>query len=119
MEKVKKIGSWVFIGATLVLPMVAMAALPTPTNPLQGQEFTLNEAEQLIGKVARFLIGVSIVIAVIFIVVGAIEWMSGHEKWAAAGKKRVFAGIIGALIVFAIGVILQSLAGFVARTFFN
>lgn len=109
--------------AVTLLPLVALgAALTSPTNPLgETGAVDLNTAENIIQKIANFLITVSIVIAVFFIVWGAIVWMSagGNEDRAKSGKKFIINGIIGAAIVFAIGLILSTLKNTIATKFFG
>lgn len=103
------------------IPFLALAVLPQPTNPLGGNALSLAEIQVIIERVARFLITVSIVVAVIFIVWGAIVWMTsaGDDARAKAGKAWIKNGLLGAVIVFAVGVILQTIAGAVTRTFFG
>jgi len=81
----------------------------------------LNEVQNIIEKIATFLIVVSIVIAVGAIVWGAIVLMTagGNDDRAKQGKGYIKNGIIGALVVFLIGVILQTISGVVSRTFFG
>lgn len=125
MNKWTKAIMVVFMLMVLAAPVLSMAVtIPAPTNPASGPSndpLDLLEIEELIRKIARFLIIVSLVIAVIFIVWGAITWMAAGTlgKDAAGAKTRIWNGIIGALIVLAVGVILQTLAALVARTFFN
>lgn len=93
-----------------------LALLPNPAPQVQGAPVTLGETQGLIQTIAQFLIVISMVIAVIMIVWGGIRWMTqGSEK----GKKIVMNGIIGAAIVLAVGVILQTLAGVITRSFFG
>lgn len=79
--------------------------------PVGGQPVTLSVAQDLIQRVAQFLIVISMVIAVIMIVYGGIRWMMASDP--AEAKKIVINGIIGAAIVLAVGVILQTVAGIV------
>ena len=105
----------------LLMPVLVSAQLPPPTSPIGGTAVSLDEVQSLIEGIARFLIIVSIVIAVIFIIWGGIRWITagGSEDAIKKAKQTVWNGIIGALIVLAVGVILQTLAGIVARTFFG
>ena len=72
-------------------------------------------------QIARFLIVVGVVLAVIFIVWGGIMYMvaGGDETKAEEAKSRIMNGVIGAAVVLAVGVILQTVAGLIARSFFN
>jgi hypothetical protein len=113
----------VAIGTAMALmPVMVLAQLPTPTSPYAGQPITLADVQGLIETVARFLILISVIIAVIFIVWGGIMYMMAGDDAAKAGaaKSRIVNGIIGALVVLAVGLILQTLASLVNWTvFFN
>jgi len=122
MNKLKTYAKYIIPAAGLLLPVVTLAALVDPTATLGADGgITLTEIENLIEGIARFLIAVSIVIAVIFIVYGGIRWIAAgeNENQLASAKKIVWNGIIGALVVLAVGVILQTLSGLVTRTFFG
>ncbi len=122
MTKFKTIAK-VGIGAAMALmPMLVLAQLPTPTSPYPGTPLTLQDVRDIIETVARFLILISVVIAVIFIVWGGIMYMMAGDDTtkATAAKSRIVNGIIGALVVLAVGLILQTLASLVNWTaFFN
>jgi len=108
--------------ALATIPFLVLAALPQPTNPLPGSTgLTLAEAEDLINRIARFMIVVSVVVAVIFIIWGAVVWITagGSEDRLKKGRGIVWNGVLGALIIFLIGVILQTISNLVARTFFG
>jgi hypothetical protein len=92
-----------------------VAVLPNAGLPVTGTPITVSEIQQRIQDVAQFLIIVSMVIAVIMIVYGGIRYMLG----SAEALKIVRNGIIGAAIVLAVGVILQTVAGLVTRSFFQ
>lgn len=122
MDTFRKIARVAIPVTLVVVPLLTLAVvLPQPTVPVGGTGTNLAELEQIIRQVARFLIIISIVIAVVFIILGAIFWMSsaGDDKRAEKGKAWIKNGLYGAAIVFAIGVILQTIAGVVARTFFS
>ena len=108
--------------AMALMPALVLAQLPTPTSPYAGAPITLTDVQGVIETVARFLILVSVIIAVIFIVWGGISYMSAGDDASKAGaaKSRIVNGIIGALVVLAVGLILQTLASIVNWTaFFN
>ena len=118
-QKIAKIGT---IAAMALMPVLVLAALPTPTSPYPGQPVTLEDVRDLIETVARFLILISVIIAVIFIVWGGMMYMMAGDDVATWGeaKTRIVNGIIGALVVLAVGLILQTLATVVNWTvFFN
>ncbi len=98
-----------------------LAVLPNPGLPVQGQAVTLSEIQDRITQFAQFLIVVSMVVAVIFIIYGGIRYMVARGDPAAAKMARgtIFHGVIGAAVVLAVGVILQTVAGLVTRTFFQ
>ncbi|OGN08792.1 MAG: hypothetical protein A3C61_03015 [Candidatus Yanofskybacteria bacterium RIFCSPHIGHO2_02_FULL_39_10] len=118
-HKVAKAG---IITAMALMPMLALAQLPVPTSPYAGQPITLLDIKDVIETIARFLILVSVIVAVIFIVWGGMMYMMAGDDAAkaTAAKTRIVNGIIGALVVLAVGLILQTLAGLVNWTvFFN
>ncbi len=121
METMKKIMKVAVPVALVAIPFLVLAALPQPTNPIGGAGLSLAEVEDLINKIARFLIVISVVVAVIFIIIGAVIWMTsgGSEDMAKKGKAYIRNGILGALVIFLIGVILQTISNLVARTFFS
>lgn len=109
----------------VLLPVLALAVvLPTPTPPISGGPegaVDLSEIQSLIERVANFLIIISVIIAVIFIIWGGMMYMAarGNEEQAGKAKTTIFNGIIGALVVLGVGVILQTLAGVITRSFFT
>jgi hypothetical protein len=105
-----------------LMPALVLAQLPTPTSPYAGAPITLTDVQGLIETIARFMILVSVIIAVIFIVWGGISYMSAGDDSSriSAARSRIINGIIGALVVLAVGLILQTLASLVNWTaFFN
>ncbi|MBI2065439.1 MAG: hypothetical protein HYT62_05345 [Candidatus Yanofskybacteria bacterium] len=121
MNRVKSSMRYIVPALGFLLPVIALAALANPSPVLSGGAVTLTEVEKLINGIARFLIVISIVIAVIFIVYGGIRWIAAgsNEEQVTKAKSIVWNGIIGALVVLAVGVILQTLAGVVTRSFFG
>ena len=98
----------------MAMPFLTFAGFAVP----EGEEITLAEIQNIIETIAQFLIVISIVIAVIFIIWGGIRYMaSGEDKKAA--KATIWNGIIGAAVVLAVGVILNTVASLVTRTFFG
>ena len=104
----------------LLMPVLVFA-LTGPTQPLPGQGVTLSEIEARIKQIAQFVIIVSVILAVIFIIWGGITYMTagGDETKAGAAKTRIWNGVIGAAVVLAVGVILQTLAALITRSFFS
>src|SRR5258708_26948786 len=99
------------------LAYAGLAVLPQAGLPVTGAPITLSEIQDRIQQVAQFLIVISMVVAVIVIIYGAIRWMTSSDPKKA--KEIVKNGIIGAAIILAVGVILQTVAGLVTRSFFN
>jgi len=98
-----------------------LAALPNPVPPTTGTAVNLSEIQQRIQQIAQFLIVVAMVVAVIYIIWGGLRYMTskGDEKAATAAKQHIINGLIGAGVVLAVGVLLQTVAGVVTRTFFS
>ena len=82
-------------------------ALVPAGQPLGGSAVTLDTAQNILSTIAQFLIIIGMVIAVIMIVYGGIRWMIASDPTEA--KKIVVNGIIGAAIVLAVGIILQTI----------
>ena len=123
MKKIQKVGYISMVALVLLMPVLVFAALPLPTVPVGtgGGAITLAEIQDRITTIARFLIIVGVVLAVIFIIWGGIMYMvaGGDEAKAGEAKTRIMNGVIGAAVVLAVGVILQTVAGLIARSFFN
>ena len=85
-------------------------ALAPAGLPVTGTPVTLTEIQDRIQQAAQFLIIVAMVIAVIMIVYGGIRYMMSPSD-AKDAKAIIKNGIIGAAIVLAVGVILQTVAG--------
>ena len=123
MTKFKMLAKVGITTAIALMPALVLAqGLPTPTSPYAGAPITLVDIQGLIETVARFLILISVVVAVIFIVWGGMMYMMAGDDAAKSGaaKSRIVNGIIGALVVLAVGLILQTLASLVNwTTFFN
>jgi hypothetical protein len=99
------------------LAYAGLAVLPGGSLPVNGAPITLSEVQDRITQIAQFLIVISMVIAVIMIVYGAIRYMTASDPKEA--KKTIINGFIGAAIVLAVGVLLQTVAGLVTRSFFS
>lgn len=117
MSKSMKIFYAVMMFLVLAVPTVSLAILPTPQPPVGGEEVTLSEIEAIVRQIARFLIVISVVIAVIFIIWGGIRWMAamGNDIAVKAAQTTIKNGIYGAAIVLGVGVILNTLASIFTR----
>ena len=102
-----------------VLPVLVLAQLPTATIPTSSG-LTLNEVEDLIERLVRFFMAIGVVLAVGYIIWGGIALMhaGGDDTAIKASKIKIWSGVWGAVIVLAVGVILQTLAGIIARSGF-
>ena len=121
MIKFNRVAQVSIASAMILLPLFAMA-LPIPTNPVPGASgLTLTEIEQRITDIAQFMIVISVIVAVIFIIWGGIKYVMAGDDAAKAGsaKSTILNGVIGALVILAVGIIMQTLANVVARTFFT
>ena len=122
MDKFKKIGKFAIPAAMLLLPFMSLAVTVVPPDvTTTGTPITLTEIENIIARIANFLIVISVIIAVIFIIWGGVKYMvsGGDEKKATEAKGIIFNGIIGAAVVLGVGVILNTVRALLARTFFS
>ena len=119
ISKISRTTLVVLTVAAMLTPVLAFA-LGNPTPPIDADDLTLVEIEALINRIAQFLIVVSIIIAVIFIIWGGTMYMAarGDADKAEAAKTTIYNGVIGAAVVLGVGVILQTLAGVITRSFF-
>lgn len=115
-----KLARFSVLAAMVLLPVMVLAQLPTATVPTVPG-LTLSEIEDIIKRIARFFLVIGVILAIVYIIWGAITWMAsgGDEKKIQKGKDRVKNAVWAALVIIAVGLILQTLAGIVARTFFG
>ncbi|MBI2064196.1 MAG: hypothetical protein HYT66_00580, partial [Candidatus Yanofskybacteria bacterium] len=78
------------------------------------------ELDNLIARIAQFVMVTSAILAVIFIVRAGITWMSAgaDTKKVDEAKAQLKSGIVGAVIVLGVGVIINTIAAVVTREFF-
>ena len=125
MMDIKKVGYVAMMLSVLAMPVLSLAAvalLPEPTSPIEASAgYDLNKIQTIIETIAKFLIVVGVVIAVIVIIWGGITYMAagGDETKAGVAKDRIKNGVIGAAVVLGVGVILQTVAKLVTGTFFG
>lgn len=119
MDRIKRFSKYLVPLTLAFLPVLVFAQLqpPIPT----GTGITLPEIEKRISQVANSLIVVGVIIAVIFIIWGGVLYMAagGDPKKVETAQTRIKSGLIGAIIVLGVGVILNTLAKVVTRTFFG
>ena len=108
------------IAMLVLMPVFVLAQLPTVSPPVVPGT-TLTEVENILRRVAQFILILGVIAALIFIVLGGVKWMraGGDETKIKEAKTQIWSGIWGALVVIAIGLILQTLAGVVTRVFFQ
>ncbi len=116
----KKILSIMALAMVLLMPLLVLAQLPGPAVPTVPGT-TLTEIENIIRRVAQFMLIIGVIVAIIFIIWGGITWMmaGGADDKIKTAKTRIWSGVWGALIIIAVGLILQTLAGLVTRVFFQ
>ena len=104
----------------LLMPLLVWAQLPAPTVPTVPGA-TLTEVENIIRRIAQFFLVIGVILAVIYIIYGGILWMNaGSDPTKITNATtRMKQGAWGALIIIAVGLILQTLAGVVTRVFFQ
>ena len=98
----------------MAMPLFANAELPP------GQAVTLDEVNNIFGTIARFLIGVSATLAVIFIIISGIMIMTaqGDPAKYKKGREMLKTAIWGTFVVLGVGVIINTVAALVTRSFF-
>ncbi len=103
-----------FSGIALLSAVSARADLPA------GNPITIDDVSGLIGLVANFLIITSMVLAVIFIVLSGIMIMLAQSDPTAfkKGQARLKHAIFGVAVVLGTGVIINTVAALVDRSFF-
>ena len=103
-----------FLVSYFLFPNFALAELPA------GRVIKLIDLYDMIVDISVFLIRTSAVLAVIFIVWSGITYMyaGADSTKVTSAQNRLKSGIIGAAIIFGVGVILQTVAGVVTGEFF-
>lgn len=112
MEKIFKYFSF--------LSVLFSASQALAQNLPPGQPITLDVLDYIIFRVSTFFITISSVLAVIFIIVSGVSYMYAGDdvKKVETARARLKSGIIGAAIVFGVGVIIQTIASVVTLKFF-
>ena len=85
-----------------------------------GRPITFDEIDYLVGRIATFILFTSVTLAIIFIVRAGITWMSAgaNSSKVDEAKAQLRSAIIGAFVVLAVGVIINTMAAIVTREFF-
>ena len=118
MERVKKLVKAAIPAALMGAPLLALGIVtPDPTNaePLQ-----ISDIIYYINLIMGYLLGIAMTIAVIFIVWGGITWIAagGDDTKVKTAKARVKNGIIGAAVILAVGLILNTIQAIITRQAF-
>ncbi len=118
-NKIKNIVKILAPLALMATPLLSWALIPVIAPA--GTGLDLDKIQAVIERIANYLIVIGVIVAVIYIIFGAIRWITagGDPKGHEAGRKTVLNGIIGLAIILAIGVILNTTAALVTRTFFG
>ena len=102
------------ITATVLLPFMALA-LPTVETDAPGLDFS--DLRKIVEDISTYLLEIAMVVALIVIVWGGLQWIwaRGEEKKVTAAKAVIKNGIYGALVILAVGLILNTLAKLVGE----
>ena len=102
-----------------VLVMILMASSALADLPV-GNPITLDDVSGIVNIIADFMIVTSMVLAVIFIVLSGIMTMMAQADPGkfTAGLLRLKHAIYGVAVVLAAGVIINTVASLVDRSFF-
>lgn len=102
----------------VLMPVFVFGQIPAirPDPGVKG--LTLNDISALLIKIGNWLIIAAMIVAVIVIVWGGIQYMFSSDKTDAA-KSRIYNGIIGAAVVLGVGLILRTLALMINQQFFG
>lgn len=103
-----------------VLVMVLMATSALAANLPAGNAITLDDISGIAEVISRFMIVMSMVLAVIFIVLSGIMTMMAQADPGkfTSGLLRLKHAIYGVAVVLAAGVIINTVASIVDRSFF-
>ena len=85
-----------------------------------GRPITLTDLDYVIFKVSIFFITTSAVLALIFIIWSGVTYMyaGADPKKVETAQARLKSGIIGAAIIFGVGVIIQTIVSVITLDFF-
>lgn len=111
-NKIKTVMALTVIAMALA-PSLAAAYIPTPTVPVGGQTLTGSSIVRIINDVVQILMSVSVVIGVGYFVYGAIQYFALAKT--DDGKAKMKNAVIGIALILAIGLILNTISGLIAR----
>ena len=118
MKNILKTGA---VLALFALPMMVMAAVSLPVTVPEGTGLTMDKIAEVINTVANWLMIIGVVIAVIYIVWGGIKYMTdpGDKDTIGSAWAKIKGGVIGLIIILAVGVIIRTATYLVTRQFFG
>ena len=108
---VKKISAFITVSYAFLVAGVAHGVSSTAVpSSVPGKGLTMANLSEVIGKIATWLMEIGVALAVVFIVIGGIQYMlaGGDEEKATKARGRIFNGIIGAAVVIAAGIIIRT-----------
>ena len=105
------VGTLALAGNTGTVDTYATANYKEPLTAVgKDKGFTADETQKLVQNIVNIVTFIGISAAVIFIVIGAFQWLSGNEK---SGKENVRNAVIGLVIILLAYVIVQLLVQFI------
>lgn len=123
MKKILRTVSSLFIFLAYVLPAMVVNVPSSRAGSqglLPGNPITLDVLDYVIFRVSTFFITVSALLTVIFIIWSGVTYMYAGDDATkvTAAQARLRSGIIGAAIIFGVGVIIQTIASVITLDFF-
>lgn len=108
---------------TKVLPHFIVSLLliflffPLLVSAQIGGAWTLGDIEAILNQIATFMEYAGLILAVVFIIWGGLSYMiaGGDPEKGATAKKRILYGLIGAAIVIAVGVIIDTISYIIGK----
>ncbi|MCC6934537.1 MAG: hypothetical protein IT406_02525 [Candidatus Yanofskybacteria bacterium] len=116
---IQKYGAAAALFALMVAPTVALA-ITQPTIPpgVSGQTIKGSDVVRIINDVVQTLITISVVVAIGYFILGAINYATGQKFLAGDkgdGKSMMKNAVWGIALMLAIGLIINTVAGFINR----
>ncbi|MFH1769879.1 MAG: hypothetical protein ABH833_04435 [Parcubacteria group bacterium] len=96
-----------------VVPVLSNAAIKVVTPDTGGSKLDKTKLEATINAITEVMVLVAMGVVVIFIIVGAIQYMTagGDSEKATKGRNAIINGVIGGVIIFALAWIISLIAG--------
>jgi type IV secretory pathway VirB2 component (pilin) len=115
MKKIALIATSV---ALLASPMLALAATSYSIEDIGGSiGLGTSDLKQTVINVIQWVLGIMALVAVVFIIIGGVTWMTagGNEEKVEKAKKIISAAVIGLIIVLLAWAIVIFVAGTTAN----